>query len=377
MKFSIQLAAALSIILLCSVFSVAFAQNSTVNYTSPTNVGLNSVFIVNNPSSTNAVLSNLDAWAVGNLGVIVHWNGNSWSKVSSPTPMNLYSVYMVNSTSGWAVGGLGNNGVILNYNNGAWNLWNNVSFTGYVNTTDKINSTLYSVTGDGIGASAWIVGANGTALSWCGGAWYGVANITSYTLRSVAMSHSSVNAWAVGDMGTIMYYNGNTWSTITSPTTANLYTVQFLNSSYGWAAGGTNNNGAVITYNGAAWNNWTKFNFASNGSTTSTLNATINSISFENATSAWAVGNGGATMYWNGNAWSCYFNICNVNLQSVSVVHGMNGVNQAWTVGDLGVIVAFNGTQWIPELPVLIIPLLMSIGLVAAVFGKKLYKKTF
>jgi hypothetical protein len=378
MKFSIQLAAALSIILLCSIFSVAFAQSSTINsVTSPTKTTLNSVFIVNNVTSANKELSNLDAWAVGNNGVIVHWNGNSWSTVTSPTTMNLYSIFMVNTTSGWAVGGSSNSGVILWYNCGSWSIWKNVSFSGYTNATDSINATLYSVTADSTGVSGWIVGAGGVALSWCGGTWFGFTNVTHNNLRSVSISHDSVNAWAVGDNGTIVRYNGSGWINVSSPTKANLYTVQMVNSTYGWAAGGSNSNGSVIVYNGVTWSNWTKYNFAPNNAITNTVNATIYSLSFENATSAWAVGSQGAVMYWNGTTWSCYSNVVNGTLWSVSVVHGVTGVNQAWAVGDNGIIIAFNGTNWVPEFPILVIPLLMGIGLVAAVLGKRLYKKMF
>ncbi len=37
-------------------------------------------------------------------GRIFHWDGTEWSNVISPTPAYLYSVFMVNSTDGWAVG---------------------------------------------------------------------------------------------------------------------------------------------------------------------------------------------------------------------------------------------------------------------------------
>jgi len=290
--------------------------------------------------------------------------------------MNLYSVFMVNSTSGWAVGGSSATGVILNYNAGTWSVWKNVSYQGYANATDTINATLCSVTADSTGATAWITGASGTTLCWCGGYWFGVPNVTQNTLRSVKLGSDSVYPWVVGDNGIILHYNGHGWTTVTSPTKANLNTLQIINSTYGWAAGGSNNNGVVLMYNGVAWSNWTLFNFASNGSTTSVLPATINSMRFENATSAWAVGSSGAVMYWNGTTWSCFSNVVNGNLNSVSVVHGVTGVNQAWAVGDNGIIIAFNGTNWVPEFPILVIPLLMSIGLVAAVFGKRLYKKT-
>ena len=37
-------------------------------------------------------------------GTIIHWDGSSWSTVTSPTTAILESVYMISSTEGWAVG---------------------------------------------------------------------------------------------------------------------------------------------------------------------------------------------------------------------------------------------------------------------------------
>ncbi len=62
-----------------------------------------------------------DAWAVGTIlasgGVtdtlILHWNGTSWSQVSSPTPANSYlnlaGVSAISASDAWAVGTYYNN----------------------------------------------------------------------------------------------------------------------------------------------------------------------------------------------------------------------------------------------------------------------------
>lgn len=53
-----------------------------------------------------------DGWAVGYYGAILHWDGSSWSNVTSPTTINLHSIDMISSYDGWAVG---ENGTILRY----------------------------------------------------------------------------------------------------------------------------------------------------------------------------------------------------------------------------------------------------------------------
>ena len=202
------------------------------------------------------------------------------------------------------------------------------------------------------------------------------------TLRGVGMIHDSTQAWAVGDNGTIIQWNNSTWTQLMSPTTASLYTIELINSTLGWAGGGTNTNGALLILNGTSWSVWNRINFggqvnATVGYNTDIINATVHSISINNATSAWAVGSNGTVLYWTGTEWLGQVLPSGANLNGVSMVHGnFTGTAQAWAVGDGGRILAWTGTTWIPEIPVMAIPLLLGVGLVVAFFGKsKLYKK--
>ena len=371
---------------LCSTFSFAFAQTSSItSVASPTTVNLNSGYLVNNLTNTNNDLTALDAWAVGDSGTIIHWNGKNWTTVNSPTSVNLYSVFFVNASSGWAVGGSSNNGVILNYN-GSWSVWKKISFSGNASGTDTINATLYSVTTDSTGMVGWAVGAGGIALGWNGAAWFGMTNVSSNTLRSVGMIHNSNDAWAVGDSGTILHWNGNAWVNLTSPTTTNLYAIEMVNATNAWAGGGSSDSGVLINLNGTTWSVWNKINFGGQvnntaGYVTDRINATIYSISIDTASSAWAVGGKGTVLYWTGTEWDGLTNVGSGGaLRGVSMVHGTsNGSTQAWAVGDTGEIIAWTGTQWVPEIPIIMaVPLLLSIGLVIALLRKsRLAKKTF
>jgi photosystem II stability/assembly factor-like uncharacterized protein len=64
-----------------------------------------------------SMLSNTDGWAVGNEGVIAHFNGHLLSRVPSPTSLNLNSIAIVSPADGWAVG---EQGVILRWDGQAW-----------------------------------------------------------------------------------------------------------------------------------------------------------------------------------------------------------------------------------------------------------------
>jgi hypothetical protein len=50
------------------------------------------------------MVNSIDGWAVGSDGCIIHWDGNRWSDVTSPTGALLSCVDMVSSTDGWIVG---------------------------------------------------------------------------------------------------------------------------------------------------------------------------------------------------------------------------------------------------------------------------------
>jgi hypothetical protein len=380
MKFS-KVFVGVCLLALLLTFAGVYAQTSITTITSPTTSTLNSVFVVNNVTSTSAALASLNAWAVGDGGTIAFWTGSNWTKVNSPTTMNLYSIFFVNASSGWAVGGSSVNGVILNYNGSAWNLWTKVSYSGNATGKDMINATLYSVVLDVTGGVGWIVGANGTTLGYNGAAWFGVQANTTNTLRSVSMTHNGTEAWAVGEKGMILRWNNSSWVNVTSPTTMNLFTIQMLNTTAGWAGGGVTNNGTILMMNGSTWSNWTKISLGGmatvNTTASDTLNATIYSMSFNNASSGWAVGGKGTVLYWSGIEWDGQTNVANADLRGVSMVHGnFSAIGQAWAVGDSGTIIAWTGTTWIPEIPVFAVPLLLGLGLAALVLGKaKLYRK--
>lgn len=73
----------------------------------PDGIRLNSVFQVNEHH----------AWAVGDLGKILVWDGQNWKRQVSPRTDDLRSVSFSDVQHGWAVG---ENGCILKYENGSW-----------------------------------------------------------------------------------------------------------------------------------------------------------------------------------------------------------------------------------------------------------------
>ncbi|MCW4029239.1 MAG: hypothetical protein NWE92_06290 [Candidatus Bathyarchaeota archaeon] len=381
MKLSYKAAFLAGLLIICLTAGSTLAQvisSNITSVTSPTNVDLNSVAIVNNATSNpSGDLTQLNAWAVGDGGIILQWNGNSWTTVSSPTSMNLNSVVFINSTIGWAVGGNDNGGVILRYD-GTWKVWELISFSGDASAKDALNAELYGVAMDGSGMVGWAVGKNGLTLGWNGQSWFSYSAITSNTLRSVSLAANSAQAWAVGDRGTIIHWNGNAWSSMASPTIMPLYAVEMINASTGWAAGGDNNRGIILQMSNSNWAVQTRINFggptnSTAGGPTDAINGSINSISVDTDKSAWAVGAYGTVLYWEGNEWAGQVCVGNgENLNGVSMVHGNPDSTQAWAVGNKGTIMAWTGAVWVPELPVLLIiaPVIFGVGLIIVALKK-------
>ncbi|HLW00584.1 MAG TPA: YCF48-related protein [Ktedonobacterales bacterium] len=67
-----------------------------------------------------AMASPAEGWAVGDGGVILHYQSGTWERAPSPTSENLSSITMVSASEGWAIG---DHGTILHYHYGAWSLY--------------------------------------------------------------------------------------------------------------------------------------------------------------------------------------------------------------------------------------------------------------
>lgn len=97
-----------------------------------------------------------DGWAVGEDGIVIHWDGSNWSNVTSPTTDTLTSAFMVSSSDGWAVSVFG---TIIHWDG---TVWSNVTSP----TRRDLNSVFMVGSNDG-----WAIGEVGTIIRWTGTAW--------------------------------------------------------------------------------------------------------------------------------------------------------------------------------------------------------------
>jgi len=331
------------------------------------------------PFWSDFMVSSTDTWAVGqnqagDHGVFWHWTGTAglgggWNEPQAPVACpsvlvsagikcGLYSVFMVSSTEGWAVGA---GGVIFHYFGGEWNTFSSPISCTSVSSCPSLRSVYMISPTEG-----WAVGDGGIIIHYSAGTWSGPVSpgTTSNNLFSVFMV-SSTEGWSFGAKGSILHYAGGSWSLLssnlvpTSPVTLINFDSAFFNSANdGWVVG---TNGVIVHFDGVNY-----------GTVTSPTINNFTSISFGppltgpiDPNDGWAVGNASVSdgvlpseptiFHWNGFMWTKGVAIGTTNnLNSVFMVN----TGDVWTVGGgphstascsgllCPVILHFTGGSW-------------------------------
>src|SRR6266699_2104596 len=231
-----------------------------------------------------AVVSSTDVWAVGfgplpggaafvKQTLIEHWNGSSWTIVSSPNPdpqqNELHSIAGVASNDLWAVGGGGDG-----------------------NTSSPFQSLIEHWNG-----TSWSVVSN-PGLNTL----FGVTALAANNVWAVAV-HTNPN---VSDI--VEHWNGTTWANVSAPSMnvnggfISLRGIAAVSATDIWAVGDQQNPltnaGSTITehWNGSAWSISSSFS----------RNSFLTSVAAPGSADVWAVDGSGLmqTQHWDGSAWS-------------------------------------------------------------------------
>lgn len=261
-----------------------------------------------------SILSNVDAWAVGNKATALHYNGNTWTLVDTGLPNgdNLTSVSAVSSQEVWACA---DQGKIYKWTPGT--NWTSPSAPG--NNPNSIS--MVDSNGTGTANAGWLVGAKKTAYRYNGTSWSSSNTGITADLNSVS-TLSATDAWAAGNGGNIFHWTGGaSWSAVTTPTTNTLNGISMIQSGstdIGWAVGNTS---TALYYNGTSW--------ASSNSGLA-ANLTLNSVITVSSTEAWTVASNGQTYEWNGSTWTLIFTSTKA-LNGIDVIHPNHQPFSAWT----------------------------------------------
>jgi hypothetical protein len=161
---------------------------------------------------------------VGNKGGIIHYSGNEWQEITSPTKEVLTAIDMVNEHEGWAVG---YKGAILHYKDGIWSQANSV--------TDK---DLLAIEMNDV-SEGWVLGVGGgerIILHYQDTTWQQVEHPKGYSLNSMDMLNST-EGWFLSQEGVLHYKEGK-WEIFDNPARVGS-AIKMSNENEGWAAGGS------------------------------------------------------------------------------------------------------------------------------------------
>lgn len=306
-----------------------------------------------------------DAWAVGDSGALLHYTGDKWQPVISPTNNALWSVWGTSSSDVWAVG---DRATVLHYDGQSWTPYSIAADPngGTCSMTSQCLSgqtcdtaagackgtaigSLYAVWGSGAD-DVWMVGGSGTVLHKTGGTLTRLhpPNMPAYNSLLHGVWGAGGTIWAIGAGGIVNKYDGTNWSStvIADASTSILTTI----------TGTDANNIFVGALDGAlrhyANNTWTTVSaFAKNGIYGLWAQGT-DVVAVGDVLYTDAAGDGtkrqGAVKKWNGTMFTDVAGALPVSLFSV----WGTAANSLFMVGASGTVVRYDGSSFTSSSPV-------------------------
>lgn len=246
-----------------------------------------------------SMISPQEGWAVGDDGM-VHYQDGEWQQVTLPTEWPLTSISMINETEGWAVG---TNGVLLQYQNGTWQLISQNRFG-----SEPYSSEFHDITWlekENVGWAVGRLGFDGMIIHHLDGEWQLVEQIPEQRLMALDMITPNIG-WAVGE-GIIMHYQDGTWRIVLSAETnqtwletglrdLELLDIDMWDEATGFAVGqarGYRQNPGVIWH--YQQNNWQLVD--------SLIQARLRAVHMVSPNEAWAVGEHGTILHYLDGQW--------------------------------------------------------------------------
>jgi hypothetical protein len=331
-----------TVFLMLSMTGIANVQASTTFQSiPPVSVGILNAVSTSSPT---------DAWAVGvvykNANTIIdtlaqHWNGQSWTVVSTPSPHNnidiLSAVADISSTNAWAVG--------------------NGSPANSLDSSGPSQALIEHFNGTG-----WSVVS---APADTGNLEDSLSTISALSANDIWAAGSHFDASIGGTDALFEHWNGSTWSIVPGPSTVTRNGIDYavgaitsltaISSNDVWAATSVSNNNPVAFehWNGTQWS-------VVFGAGVANSSATISSLAASSSSDVWAVGTSRASgrrtptltliEHWNGSAWSIVPSpTLSTSSGFLSGVTALSG-SDAWAVGGsftgIPEVEHWDGTQW-------------------------------
>jgi hypothetical protein len=271
-------------------------------------------------------LSPDNAWAANSDGYIIHWDGQAWTSMGRPTgdTTNWSGASFVSATDGWISGSYGGSGVLLRWTGAGWVRYSVSSEVFVVKALAPDN--------------AWAAG-HGYIQHWDGSAWSAVPEAGYGVFRSIdALGPDDI--WLVGDGRLVTHWDGANWRNYTPPTPtsdSDFYAVSILAADDVWVGGGdgTTGQGFVLHWDGQSWTMTPVFN--GNG---------ISDLVMVSAHDGWALAGGSyAMLRWDGQSWRVVSSRRQWGLGRTQFLAANDGWGVAGTYTS-GMIVRWDGRTW-------------------------------
>jgi hypothetical protein len=255
-----------------------------------------------------------DIFAVGDNGLILHFDGASWTMMSSPTSNHLHGIWGTAHNNIYAVGA---NCTIVHYDGFAW----------HRETYTSSGTQLYGVWGSGP-SDVWVVGTAQQMYHWDGSSWGRSPWGTACDLYGVHGTSSS-NLYVVGTQNSYclaLHYDGTTWTKSVMTTPGTLHSVWVSPDNRVFAG---SSDKLLLSYGSG----WRIFGFGSVGMGFNLWGT--------DTTNVYCVFDGGYLAHWDGATAT----VAQVSTNKLYGVWGTQG-NDIWISGKAHMIRHFNGWGW-------------------------------
>lgn len=210
------------------------------------------------------VLGSDNAWAVGNWGLIIHWDGEQWQDMSYSTESDLVSISINNtSNDGFIVGGYyieqsRRERLALRWDGEQWSQ-SPFMEPGLETMDPTLRAVQLTSENDG-----WASGI-GRVYRWDGKEWK-LYTQTTWEEKSISFTDISNlnpnNVWSIGSvdgLSMIFHFDGTEWKEVFQTYPYQLQSIKMVSPDQGWAVGvllksGVSENSKIFTWDGMQWN---------------------------------------------------------------------------------------------------------------------------
>ena len=194
-------------------------------------------FMINKPQIKSIWgSSDKDVWAVGDDGMMLHYDGAIWGRVPVPTGSDLLAVWGASDKDIWAVGDAG---VVIHWDGTLWSR---------VTTPVPDSAALNDIWGTS-GNNIWAVGDRGALIQFNGSAW-GAHHLPIINNLLTVWTPSTTDGWIGGDVGLLLRWNGTTWTGVQSGNSTAFVHIRGTAANKVYAA---KQNHEVLTFDGSKW----------------------------------------------------------------------------------------------------------------------------